>query len=56
MDLIWYGWENDYSAKEVAEVLNFSKEEIENVYHNFERKKKTTEYLRQIPIIDNYIL
>jgi NAD+ synthase len=54
MDLIWYGWENEYNAEEVAEVLNFSKEEIENVYHNFERKKKTTDYLRRPPIIEDF--
>ena len=50
MDLIWYGWENDYEAAEVAEVLGKSKEEIENVYKNFARKKKTTDYLRRSPI------
>jgi NAD+ synthase len=56
MDLIWYGWENKYDAKEVAEVLHFSVEEINNVYRNFERKRKTTNYLRQPPIIDNYVI
>jgi len=54
MDLIWYGWENDYKAGEVAEVLSLAEEEIENVYRNFERKSKTTDYLRRPPIIDNY--
>ena len=54
MDLIWYGWENDYSADEVAEVLSFEKEQIVNVYTNFERKRKTTDYLRQSPIINKY--
>jgi NAD+ synthase len=56
MDLIWYGWENNYSPEEVAEVLDFKPEEIYNVYKNFDRKRKTTDYLRQPPIIDNYIL
>lgn len=50
MDLIWYGWENGYEPEEVGEVLGKSKEEIENVYKNFERKRKTTEYLRRPPI------
>lgn len=50
MDLTWYGWENDYDAAEVAEVLGKTKEEIENVYKNFARKKKTTDYLRRSPI------
>ena len=49
MDLMWYGWENNYSAEEVSKV-NKTKEEIESIYKNFERKKKTTEYLRMRPI------
>ncbi len=54
MDLIWFGWENNYNPGEVAEILDFTEEEIVNVYHNFERKKKTTEYLRRSPIFDTY--
>lgn len=50
MDLIWYGWENDYDAAEVALSLGKSEEEIKNIYKNFERKRKTTEYLRRPPI------
>jgi NAD+ synthase len=56
MDLIWFGWENGYHAAEVAEVMNFTEEEIENVYRNFERKRKTTDYLRRPPIIDKFSL
>ena len=50
MDLIWYGWENGYSAEEVGKVMEKSAKEIENIYKSFERKKKTTEYLRMRPI------
>ncbi len=50
MDLIWYGWENGHEASEVAAVLGYTDTEIENVYNNFARKKKTTEYLRRSPI------
>ena len=50
MDLIWYGWENDYQADEVGKVMGKTTEEIENNYKNFERKRKTTEYLRMRPI------
>jgi NAD+ synthase len=56
MDLIWYGWENGYESEEVAETLSIDKEQIQNVYRNFERKKKTTDYLRRPPIIDEYII
>jgi NAD+ synthase len=51
MDLLWYAWENHYETKEVARVMEFSNEEIENVFKSFERKKKTTDYLRMSPII-----
>ena len=50
MDLIWYGWENEYPAEEVGPVMGKSAKEIENIYKSFERKKKTTEYLRMRPI------
>ena len=50
MDLIWYGWENGYPAAEVGKVMDKSAQEIENIYKNFERKRKTTEYLRMRPI------
>ena len=44
MDLVWYGWENNYPAEEVGKVMGKSTQEIENIYKSFERKKKTTEY------------
>ncbi len=50
MDLIWYGWENNYPAEEVGSVMGKTSKEIENIYKSFERKKKTTEYLRMRPI------
>ena len=50
MDLIWYGWENGYTADEVGKVMGQSAIEIESIYKNFERKRKTTEYLRMKPI------
>jgi len=50
MDLIWYGWENNYPPQEVGKVIDKSTQEIENIYKNFERKRKTTDYLRMKPI------
>ncbi|MCX7546949.1 NAD(+) synthase [Xanthomarina sp. F1114] len=50
MDLIWYGWENGYPAQEVGKVMDKTTKEIENIYKSFERKRKTTEYLRMRPI------
>jgi len=50
MDLMWFGWENNYPAEEVAKVMERPVNEIENIFKNFERKQKTTEYLRMKPI------
>lgn len=52
MDLLWYGYENEYSAEEVANVLGKSATEIKSIYNNFLRKQRTTEYLRMAPIKD----
>jgi len=50
MDLIWYAWENQYKAEDVANSLQKSEEEVLNIFKNFERKRNTTEYLRLTPI------
>lgn len=50
LDLMWYGWENTYSISEVASALGYSNNEVANIFTNFERKSKTTEYLRMQPI------
>jgi NAD+ synthase len=54
MDRYWYGFENGYSPEEVAEVMGESEEMVKSLYTNFERKQRTTEYLRMAPIRDYY--
>jgi len=54
MDRFWYGFENGYPADEIAAVMGETKERIEALYRNFERKRKTTEYLRMPPIRDYF--
>lgn len=53
MDLLWYGWENGFVAKDVAETLGYSEDLVNKNFKNFARKQKTTEYLRMAPI-QNY--
>ncbi|MBR8537505.1 NAD(+) synthase [Carboxylicivirga sediminis] len=53
MDLLWYGWENGFSPEEVAMGIEKDEQEISRIFKNFERKKKTTDYLR-MPPIHNY--
>jgi len=55
MDIFWYGFENGYSPEEVAAVMGETPERVEALYRNFERKRKTTEYLRMAPVRD-YLL
>ncbi len=55
MDKLWYAWENDYTAEEVAPVMEMSVEAVKNIFNNFIRKQKTTEYLRTPPLHDYYI-
>ncbi len=50
MDLLWFAYQNSYAAEEVAEVLGRKAEEIERVFASFERKVKTTDYLRMSPL------
>lgn len=54
MDRFWYGFENEYPAAEVAEVMGETEERVEALFRNFERKRKTTEYLRMSPVRDYY--
>lgn len=54
MDRYWYGYENGYSPKEVAEVMGETEEHVAAMFVNFERKYQTTEYLRMAPIRDYY--
>jgi NAD+ synthase len=50
MDLLWYGFENDYNPREVAHVMGKTTEEVQSIFLNFKRKRETTEYLRMRPI------
>jgi len=50
MDLLWYAFKNDYDPVEVGSVMGRTKEEILKVFSGFERKIKTTEYLRMPPV------
>jgi NAD+ synthase len=55
MDLFWYGFENRYSPDEVAEVMGEPVEKVKALFSNFERKRKTTDYLRMSPIRDYFV-
>lgn len=50
MDLFWFAFENNYDPEDVSKVMGKSTEEVKSVFKGFERKIKTTEYLRMSPI------
>jgi len=54
MDRFWYGFENGYPPAEVAAVMGETEERVEALFRNFERKRKTTEYLRLPPVRDYF--
>ncbi len=47
-------FENGYPAAEVATVMGETTDRVEALFRNFERKRKTTEYLRMPPIRDYF--
>ena len=52
MDTYWFAFENGYTPQIVAEVMGEELERVNILFRNFERKIKTTEYLRMSPIKD----
>jgi NAD+ synthase len=50
MDLLWYAFKNEYHPEEVGAVMGKTPDEIRKVFDGFERKIKTTDYLRMTPI------
>lgn len=50
LDLLWYGWEHEVPAVEVAGELGLTEEQVERAYQDFRRKKQTTEFLRTPPL------
>lgn len=53
MDLLWLGYENKYQASQVAQVMGMEEKEVERIFSNFDRKWKTTQYLRS-PALHDY--
>jgi NAD+ synthase len=50
LDLLWYAFKNEYDPEEVGTVMEINPGDIRKIFEGFERKIKTTEYLRMQPI------
>ncbi|MEW6179841.1 MAG: NAD(+) synthase [Chloroflexota bacterium] len=50
LDLIWFGYEEGFSAEEIAVTLGLTDEQVNRVIQDILQKKRTTEYLRTLPL------
>lgn len=50
LDRVWFGWEKGVPSKEIAEALGLTKENVESIINDTQRKIRTTEYLRMEPL------
>jgi NAD+ synthase len=50
MDLLWHAFKNNYDPQTVGSVMGRTSNEIIQLFAGFERKIKTTEYLRMLPL------
>ena len=50
MDLLWYAQEHQIPVPEVAEVMGLSEQQVLRAFADFNRKARTTEYLRMFPL------
>ncbi|RLC64932.1 MAG: NAD(+) synthase [Chloroflexota bacterium] len=50
MDLLWYAQEHNVPVAEVAQVMGLTEEQVQRAFSDFERKRRTTAYLRTMPI------
>ena len=50
MDLLWYAQEQNVPASEVAQVMGLTEEQVQRAFSDLKRKRRTTEYLRMMPL------
>lgn len=56
LDRYWYGFEKGYPTSEVATIMGETEDRVAALFANFERKKRSTEYLRSGPIREYYCI
>ena len=49
MDVLWSAQERKESAEDVARETGLTAEQVRRAFRDFERKRRTTEYLRMVP-------
>lgn len=51
LDTIWFGYEHQVSAAEIANALGLTASQVERIIRDIQRKQQTTAYLRRSPIL-----
>jgi NAD+ synthase len=55
MDLLWYAKENGFASEEVAPEMGLTPLQVSRAFADFERKRRTTEFLRTHPLsVDDF--
>jgi NAD+ synthase len=50
LDLLWYAQEHQVSAAEVAGAMDLTEAQVQRAFHDFEQKRRATEFLRMAPV------
>ncbi|MDY0081687.1 MAG: NAD(+) synthase [Ignavibacteriaceae bacterium] len=50
LDRVWFAWERNVPAEQIAEALQLTKNNVESIINDIQRKIRTTEYLRMEPL------
>ena len=50
MDLLWYAQENQVSPEDTAKALDMTPAQVRNAFEDFNRKTRSTHYLRTPPL------
>jgi NAD+ synthase len=51
LDPIWAGWERGIPVPEIAAAMRLTVEQVHRVTDDLARKRRTTEYLRAVPVV-----
>ncbi|MGH6893977.1 MAG: NAD(+) synthase, partial [Dongiaceae bacterium] len=50
MDVLWYAQEHQVSAADAARAMGLTESQVQRAFADFERKHRTTEYVRMPPL------
>jgi NAD+ synthase len=51
MDMLWFAKDHQVPVSEVAQVMGIDEAQVERAFKDFDRKQRTTAYLRMQPVM-----